>query len=410
MDRDLDLVLYGATGFTGRVAARYLADHAPPGLRWALAGRDPGKLEALRRDLRPVEDGPEVALLRVDAGDPGAVRDMAARARVVASTAGPFARYSDPVVTACVEAGTDYADITGETPWARRLIERHHARAAAEGTRIVPLCGFDSIPADIGTWMLVDAVREAWDQPVRRVAGAFRLRGGGVNGGTVASALTLAESGDAAALRDPLLLVPPPGRGLVDDRPVRRSAGRDDDLDVWLAPFVMSPINQQVVLRSAALWAERGRAYGPRFAYDEGLELPRVAAVAVSAGMRVGDGLLRSRLGRRLVRRLAPPPGEGPSEAAMAAGHVRLRLIAEAADGRRATGELACPGDPGNRATALFLCEAAMALALDRDALPPGGGVLTPATALGGALLARLRRAGVTATVAVPAQGAPVSP
>lgn len=395
-DRELDLVLYGATGFTGRVAARYLAAHAPPGLRWALAGRDPGKLEALRRDL----DGPGApsASVKVDAADAGAVRDMAARARVVASTAGPFARYSDPVVTACVEARTDYADITGETPWVRTLIERHHGRAGAEGTRIVPLCGFDSVPADLGAWMLVDAVRRAWDQPTRRVVSAFRLRGGGVNGGTVASALTLAESGDAAALRDPLLLVPPAARGLVEDRPARRSAGRDGDLDAWLAPFVMSPINQQVVLRSAALAAERGRPYGPRFGYDEGLELRRAAAVAVSVGMRVGDRLMASSLGRGLVRRLAPSPGEGPSEAAMTSGHVRLRLVAEAADGRRATGELACPGDPGNRATALFLCESALALALDREALPPGGGVLTPATALGGALLARLRRAGVTAT------------
>lgn len=398
--RDLDVVLYGATGFTGRLAARYLAARAPAGLRWGLAARDEGKLQALVRELEDAGSSRPVATLRADAGDPTSLRAMVERARVVASTAGPFARFSDPVVAACVEARTDYTDITGETPWVRRLIDRHHERAAADGTRVVPLCGFDSIPSDLGAWMVVDWVRREWQQPTASVRSAFRLGGGGLNGGTVASALTMAEQGDAGALTKPLLLVPPGARHHVDGARPRRSAGKDPALDAWLAPFVMAPINQQVVLRSAALWAERGAPYGPRFAYDEGLELKRpVAAMAVAVGARVGDRLLRSRFGRGLVRRLAPSPGEGPSEEAMARGWFRVRLLGEAQDGRRALGEVSYPGDAGNRATVLMLCESALALALDHERLPPGGGLLTPSTAMGPVLLERLRQAGVTARV-----------
>jgi short subunit dehydrogenase-like uncharacterized protein len=385
-DRDLDLVLFGATGFTGRQAVAYLRAHAPPGLRWGVAARDPTRLGGLP---------PDVATLRVDKDDAAAVRGMVERTRVVASTAGPFARLSDPVVAACVEAGTDYADITGETPWVRRLIDRHHARAAASGTRIVPCCGFDSIPSDLGAWLLVDAIRHAFGRPTARVTAAFTLGGGGLNGGTAASALEMAEQGEDRALADPLLLVPPERRaGLAARSP--RAAERREDLDAWLAPFVMAPINTQVVLRSAALWAERGAPYGPRFEWAEGLLARRAAAArAVALGVRAGERLLESRVGRGLVRRLVPAPGEGPSEAAMARGFVRVRYVGEADDGRRARGELSVQGDPGNRATVLFLCEAALGLALDRGRLPAGGGVLTPATALGEVLADRLRRAGV---------------
>lgn len=398
--REHDVVLYGATGFTGRLAARYLAAHAPADLRWAVAGRDPGKLQALTRELEAAGPSRPSACLRAEAGDPASLRAMVEGARVVASTAGPFARWSDPVVDACVAARTDYADITGETPWVRRLVDRHHARAAADGTRIVPLCGFDSVPSDLGAWMVVDWLRREWQQAARAVTSAFRLGGGGLNGGTVASALALAEQGDAGALADPLLLVPAGGRAGVVGRRPRRSAGKDQVLGAWLAPFVMAPINQQVVLRSAALWAERGAPYGPAFAYDEALALERpVAAMAVAVGARVGDRLLGSRVGRGLLRRLAPSPGEGPSEAQMARGWFRVRLLGEAQDGRRALGEVGYPGDAGNRATVLMLCESALALALDRERLPAGGGLLTPSTAMGPVLLERLRRAGVTAQV-----------
>lgn len=399
--RDLDLVIYGATGFTGRQSARYLAAHAPETLRWALAGRDRKKLEGVQRELEGAGPRRPVELLRADATDRPSIDAMARRARVIASTAGPFAQYSDAVVAACVAAKTDYADITGETPWVRRLIDRDHARAAEDGTRIVPCCGFDSIPSDLGTFLVVEFIRETFKQATRRVSSAFQLGGGGLNGGTAASALLMAETGDARALANPLLLVPKDKRDLVTgDRP-RRNAGHDADHDAWLAPFVMSQVNSQNVLRSAALWAERGAPYGPRFAYDESLKVKRrLTATAFAVGSRLGEGLLASKLGRGLLRRFVPNPGQGPSEEAMAKGWFKTRLVGEAVDGRKARGEVSCQGDAGNRATVLMLCESAMALAVDRERLPHGGGLLTPSTAMGHVLAERLRRAGMTLTVA----------
>lgn len=396
MERELELVLYGATGFTGRLAAQYLSAHAPPDLRWAVAGRDPGKLAALREELRGT--GP-AACVQADAGDPASLAALARRARVVASTAGPFARWSDGLVAACVEAGTHYVDITGETPWVRSLIDRHHARAEGTGTRIVPLCGFDSVPSDLGAWVTVDAIRRAWGQSTRRVVAGFRLHGGGLNGGTAASALDMAEAGQFAALNDPLLLVPSGGSGAVNPAPARRRAGWEPRLTGWLAPFVMAPVNQQVVLRSAAIAAARGAPYGPRFAWDEGLRTGgRVSATTISAALRVGDGLLRSRLGRRLLRRLAPAPGEGPSERARQGAAVEVDYVGEAEDGRLLRARLHCAGDAGNAVTVRFLCEGALGLARAGEQLPDAGrgGVLTPATALGPVLLERLRAAGVT--------------
>jgi len=210
----------------------------------------------------------------------------------------------------------------------------------------------------------------------------------------------MAESGDARALANPLLLVPKSQRDLFEGNRPRRSAGHDADHDAWLAPFIMSQVNSQNVLRSAAISAERGAPYGPRFAYDEAMKVKRrLVATAVAVGSRVGEGLLASKLGRGLLRRLVPRPGQGPSEEAMAKGWFKTRLIGEAMDGRKARAEVSCQGDAGNKATVLMLCESALALALDRDRLPRGGGLLTPSTAMGQVLADRLRRAGMTLTV-----------
>ncbi|MEZ0230850.1 MAG: trans-acting enoyl reductase family protein, partial [Planctomycetota bacterium] len=353
-DRELAIVVFGATGFTGRLAARYLADHAPKGLRWGIAGRDRGKLDALAATLGAAAPEKIVA----DSGDGPAIAAMVRRARVVVSTAGPFARWSDPVVAACVEARTHYCDITGETPWVRRLVDRHHARAAVDGTRIVPCCGFDSIPSDIGTWLVVSSLRRELGQGTRRVRASFVVGGGGLNGGTAASALSLAETGDTRALDDPLLLVPAERRAAIEARPWSRWPRRSETKGKWLAPFVMAPVNTQIVLRSAALYAERGEPYGPLFSYDEALEVKgRLAATGIAAALVGTDKILGTRPGRALLRRLVPAPGEGPSEEAMARGFFRTRLEGEATDGRRWSAELSYPGDAGNRSTVLMLIE-----------------------------------------------------
>jgi short subunit dehydrogenase-like uncharacterized protein len=389
-----DVVLYGATGFTGRQAARYFQARAPGGLRWAVAGRSASKLEALAG-----ETGAS-GLLLADSADPRTVRAMVAQARVVLTTAGPFAKYGDPVVDACVELGRDYVDITGETPWVRRLIDRHHAAASHVGTRIVPFCGFDSIPSDLGTLVLVDWVRQAWDQPVRKVTASF-VGKGGLNGGTLDSMLHMADAGELSAMADPILLNPPSHRTDAERRRARdfRAVRWDDARSVWLAPFVMGPVNTRVVRRSAALFEDWGKGYGPEFSYWEAMELPsRALATAAALGMGAFEKLVRFAPVRAALARLGPAPGEGPPEETMDRGFTRARLVAEAQDGRKAMLTLSVQGDPGNRATVMFLSESALALATERESLPGGasrGGVLTPATALGLPLAERLRGAGV---------------
>ena len=398
--RELDLVVLGATGFTGRQAAAYLAAHAPPELRWALAGRDGARLAQIRAGMGP--DHAERELVVVDTAELPALDRLAARTRVLLTTVGPFAQHGSGVLAACARHGTHYTDITGETPWVRRMIDAHHDQARASGARIVPFCGFDSVPSDLGAFLLSRFIRSRWDQPTGAVRAVFRMRGG-INGGTVASALGMLEGGDLRALTDPVLLNPAdarPARGGADSRDP--AAPRfDPDLGGWTAPFIMAPVNSRVVRRSAALLAARGHGYGPDFSWQETLWTGRglrgrARATAITAGLGATMSLGTQAWARSLVRRVAPAPGEGPTEAAMDRGFFRVDLVGEAADGQRARGHIEGQGDPGNRCTVRMLCEAALCLAGDPGELPEGeGGVLTPAVALGQPYLERLRRAGM---------------
>ena len=405
--REFDLVLYGATGFVGRRAAAYLAAHAPGGLRWALAGRSAGRLAQVREDCGAA--AADAGLIVAQATDADALAALAARTRVVLATAGPFARCGDALVEACVAHRTHYVDITGETPWVRRLIDRHHARAAAQGTRIVPCCGFDSVPSDLGAWLVASAIRARHGEPCVEVRACFSVRGG-LNGGTLASALAMIDAGDARRFADPFLLNPPGSAPRDASRHADpRLPVHDRGFDAWLAPFVMGPVNTRVVRRSAALLAAGDApVYGRDFRYQEYLRVGRdrgaaLAAAALAAGLAAGGASLRLAPVRALARRLAPAPGEGPSEDSIRGGSYRCELLGTSASGRVERGRIAGRGDPGNHATATFACEAALAIALDPGALPGGpdaGGVLTPASALGDALARRLAAAGVTVSPA----------
>ncbi len=401
--RDLDVVLYGATGFVGRQTVAYFAEHAPRGLRWALAGRSAQRLARVREACGP--GAADAGLVVADAADATALGALAARARVVLSTAGPFALHGDGLVEACVAQRTHYVDITGETPWVRRLIDRHHARAAAEGTRIVPCCGFDSVPSDLGAWRVASAIRARHGEPCVEVRACFSMRGG-LNGGTLASALHMMEAGDARRFADPFLLnpagcVPRDGSRHADPLlPVHDAA-----FDAWLAPFVMGPVNTRVVRRSAALLATgEAPAYDRDFVYGEYLRIGRgrgaaLAAAGLAAGLAAAGASLRLAPVRALLRRVAPAPGEGPSERSMDGGAFRCDLIGRSASGRVERARIAGRGDPGNRATTTLVCEAALALATETDLLPGGrgaGGVLTPASGLGDVLARRLAAAGLT--------------
>lgn len=402
MKKDLDLVLYGATGFTGRYAVERLQKVAPPGLRWAIAGRRPPELEAVKRRFALAED---VEVLVANSDDPASVSAMAGRARVLLSTAGPYTRYGSPVVAACVQGRTHYADITGETVWVRRMIDAHHDDAVRTGTFLVPFAGYDSIPSDLATWMLVRHLREARGQGTHRVYGSFRSTGG-FSGGTAASALEIGSMPPAEQrlMRSPFTLCPQregtAGSSHDDEDPRGPLLRPDGGFD---APHFMGPINTRVVRRSEVLFAAAGHPYGASFHYQEGMAVPRrsrVAAWATTGVMGLFERVLATAAGRRALAQLVPASGEGPSEAAMDAGRTRATFFADGDAGARATLHIDFAGDPAIRFTVLALTECGLALAEDDGRLGVGvsgrGGVLTPSFALRECLVERLRAAGVT--------------
>lgn len=362
-----DIVLYGATGFTGRQTATYMEEHAPDGLRWAIAGRSAEKLRAIADGLKR-----HAGIVVADSADAATVDAMVADARVVLSTAGPFSKHGEPVVAACARAGVDYVDVTGEVPFIRRMIDRYHEVAIKSHARIIPACGFDSIPSDLGTLMLVQALRDA-GQECRQVK-AFFLGKGGFTGGTLATALHTAGEENEALLKDPFLLNPRDRRPPDDPKNADLDhAITDEDLDGWAGPFFMAPVNTRIVRRSAALADEYGATYGSEFRYWEAM-------------------------GPVNASRFGPAPGEGPSDKVMDEGFMRVRLFAHESAGLKLEGEIFSEGDPANRVTVKMVCESAMALVFDRDRLPGGptrGGILTPATGLGVVLVERLRAAGM---------------
>ena len=394
--RDLDVVVYGATGFVGRLIAAYLAEHAPAELRIGLAGRSEEKLARVRDDL-----GPRAAqwpLVVADSSDPESLASMARRARVVATTVGPYRGSGLPLVDACIAAGTDYADLTGEVLFVRETIERHD-RAAEAGARIVHSCGFDSIPSDLGVLLLHEAAGELGETTL--VVTGMR---GGFSGGTLASLKgqvdDMRASGAARKVAgDPYALSPdraadPKG----DDERDTQAIARDAALGQWVAPFVMASYNTRIVRRSNAL---QDWAYGRGFRYREVMgvgdgPLAPVKAAGVAGGLLALAGGLALPPTRMVLDRVLPDPGEGPSESAREKGFFRMEIHTTTPAGERRRARVAAQGDPGYKATAVMMGESALCLALDRDRLPAAGGVLTPATAMGTVLIDRLRAAGMT--------------
>lgn len=399
--RSFDLVLFGATGFTGRLVAEYLtARAAGTPLRWALAGRNRDKLERVRADLVAIDAAAaEIAIVVGDAHDEIAMTKLARDTTAVCTTVGPYLEHGAALAAACAAAGTAYCDLTGETPFIRQSIDRNHARAVDTGARLVHACGFDSVPSDLGVLVAQRALEERAGSGAGKITALFQVSGG-FSGGTVASLLGVLD----VAMRDreirKVLANPygldPDGLPRGPDRDSARP-GYDRVLGAITAPFVMAAINTRVVRRSHALL---GRPWGDDFRYDERMSLPRspkgaalaLGITAAMAGLVAGSQVpfLRRQLEARL-----PKPGEGPSPEARARGRYTVRFHGEAG-GARVLATFADTMDPGYDGTAKLLGEAALALALD----PPlgGGGVLTPATALGMGLVERLRAADVTIT------------
>ncbi|MCC6623978.1 MAG: saccharopine dehydrogenase NADP-binding domain-containing protein [Deltaproteobacteria bacterium] len=388
MQRDHDVILFGATGFTGRLVADYLSK-TPGAGRWAIAGRSRDKLAAL---------GLGVPIVVADAMDPIAMADVARRTRVVCTTVGPFSKYGSALVAACAEAGTHYCDLTAEVHWMRAMIDQHDATARRTGARIVHACGFDSIPSDLGALLAQDLMIARHGRPAERVTAYYGSMSGGVSGGTLASALAIAEASKDRAVRrvlgDPYGLDPDP-RAPMPPAPDERRIRWDPERKTFTMPFVMAASNTRIVRRSHAL---AGYPWGRDFVYRE-VQTVKPTPLGLALGVGMTAGMLAFLLAagndrlRPLIARRLPQPGEGPSAGTRARGFWKLEVVA-ASGPERVTYRLEDSADPGYGSTARMLAESALCLA--HDPLGSAPGFTTPAVAMGHALAQRLRAAGLT--------------
>lgn len=388
MDREFDIIVYGATGFTGKLVAEYLGGVGDGSLRWAIAGRSAEKLGQVHAELGLPET---VACITADAGDPDSLAAMAGRAGVVLTTVGPYQLYGTPLVEACVKAGTDYADLCGEPAWMYDIITEFDSAARESGSRILLSCGFDSIPFDLGVLTLQNAAKARDGAPITRVKGRVAKMKGRFSGGTAASfAQTMMRAGQdravIARLKDPFSLVPdfdgPP-------QPAGNKPVYDEDLASWSAPFIMASINTKNVHRSNALL---GHAYGTDFVYDE---------MVLTGDGDQGAAMAKAVAEDRSMADNPPKPGEGPSLEEREAGHFDLIFTGLNADGGRLTARVTGDKDPGYGATSKMIAETARLLAETRSDTERQGGVMTPAAALGSPLADRLsERAGMSFTIA----------
>ena len=401
-NREFDIVVYGATGFTGALVADYLLDRygCSDDLRWAIAGRSRARLEDLRDKLGDRAKSLEIVV--ADSTDGPALAEMANRTRVVITTVGPYALYGSALVAACVAAGTDYCDLAGEVQWIRRMIDRHHERAAETGARIVHCCGFDSIPMDMGVYFLQREAQRRSDAYCDSIALFVKATRGSASGGTLASMINIIREARrdrevARILANPYALNPAGEREGPDGRDQQKVVF-DDDAGCWTAPFVMAGVNTRVVRRSHAL---AGYPYGREFRYREAVMtgkgpggwLKGSLMTLALGGLVLGISFSPTR--RLLQRFFLPSPGEGPGPQAREAGFFNLMQIGRLPDGSTIRSRITGDRDPGYGSTSKMLAESAVCLA--KDELDSAGGVLTPAAAMGDALLRRLRdNAGLT--------------
>jgi len=376
--REFDIVVYGASGFTGRLVAEYLAARNGEPTRWAMAGRDLAKLAAVRDEIGAPSDIP---LIAADASQPQSLHELARRTRVVLTTVGPYQLYGSELVAACAQAGTDYADLCGEPAWMRAMIDAHDAQAKKTGARIVFSCGFDSIPFDLGVLYLQNEAQKRFGKPFSRVKGRVRKMRGTFSGGTAASlkatlAAAARDPNVVTLLKDPFALTP----GFQGPKqPSGMKPEYDEDLRSWMAPFVMAAINTRNVHRTNAL---TGFSFGRDFIYDE-----MVMTGPGEKGEKIARGMAAQ--GSGMEDDKGPKPGEGPSREERENGFYDLVFLGVGADGARLVASVKGDRDPGYGSTSKMISETALALAGD-DRI--AGGVWTPGAALGLALAERLQK------------------
>jgi short subunit dehydrogenase-like uncharacterized protein len=381
-----DIVVYGATGFTGQLVAEYLAQHyvGAGDPKWAMAGRSLEKLASVRDAIGAPAD---TALIVADASDPASLQAMIDQTKSVVTTVGPYLLYGNDLVAACAASGTDYFDLCGETPWMRRMIDAHEATAQRSGARIVFSCGYDSLPFELGVFRCEEAAKTTLGAPVSRVKGRVRAMKGTFSGGTAASTRALFEAAAkdpdlVALMRDPFSLTPgfqgpkqPPG-----NRPML-----DEDLQAWVTPFFMANINTRNVHRSNMLL---GFPYGRDFLYDE---------MQIAGPGEEGEALARRlhAANNKMTTSAIPKPGEGPSKEERETGYYDLLFVGIAADGRQVRVAVRGDRDPGYGSTSKMIAECAICLL--RDAPEVKAGIWTPGAAMGDRLIKRLvDHAGIT--------------
>lgn len=393
-DTTYDIVVFGATSFVGQILTDYLLKTYGTGkdLKWAIAGRSQNKLNSLKADLGKA--GTKLPVIIADASDESALKDMCDQTRVVISTVGPYALFGEPLVKVCAETGTDYCDLTGEVQWIRRMVDKYEDVAKASGARIVHSCGFDSIPSDMGVWFLQQQAEQTFGAPCRDVRMRVKAAKGEFSGGTVASLVNAVKEAAAdPALRKEManpFSICPKGHRSKTRQPNLKGAEYDKELGVWLAPFVMSAINNRIVHRSNALQDAR---YGKEFTYDEAMIVGRglqgrLTAYGVTAALGGFVTAAAFKPSRWVVEKFIPQPGEGPSPEVQEAGYYDLRFVGKTEDGKTIKTKVVGDRDPGYGSTSKMLGEAGMCLAFDMTDKP--GGFWTPASLMDGKLFDRL--------------------
>lgn len=399
-----DLVVFGATSFVGQILTRYLAEYfstQQEQLRWAIAGRSQQKLQDLKSGLGTL--GESLPILIADASNQAELNALCAQTRVVVSTVGPYALYGEPLIQACVTNGTDYCDLTGETQWIKKMIEKYESQAQQSGARIVHCCGFDSVPSDMGVYYLQQQAQKQFNAPATQVSMRVKTLKGGASGGTVASLINVIQEAAAdPALRKDLVnpyVLCPPDHGNSQRQIYIKTAKFDSDFNAWIAPFVMAAVNERVVHRSNAL---SGNAYGSNFSYNEAILTGeglkgRFKALGVVSGLGVFMLAAVSKPVSQLMERyMLPKPGEGPTPEQQRTGRFDLRFVGKTEAGQTLKIKVTGDRDPGYGSTGKMLGQAALSLAIDhvKEAKKTGraGGFWTPATMFDDRFIQRLTK------------------
>jgi short subunit dehydrogenase-like uncharacterized protein len=385
--KSFDLILIGATGFTGERAARYLSKHAPSNLKWGIAARNKEKLSAVAESLSISGDRQFIVNTTIKEQ----VEEVIRQTKIVITTVGPFSLYGEEIIAACARFGTHYLDITGEVGFIKKMKDKYGDSAKESGAILIPFSGFDSVPADLTTLLL----SKEFENPNKLSIRSYYSISGGFNGGTIATMLNKFETGEYKEMGDPKLLLDDTKQHIHSPENAQ-FFGFDTSISRWSAPFIMGAINSKVVYKSAEDAAESGNSYAKNIAYSEHSSLGKwynpIPFFVVSLILLSISILGPQKWFRNLLKKIMPAPGEGPSEQQIENGYFKLLAIAKDETQKTVSLEMSYPGDPGNKSTVFFLCESALCLFNSLDEISAHPGFNTPASALGEALVERLQK------------------